>query len=734
MIFAGDFYQYPPVMGASLCTPIKNNSKQTEAEFKKRFGRMAWKTVDTVVELTEQHRMKRDPGYADAVLRLRSRNCTFEDVDLFNSRVIRSATHPNGIDMSTSDNQGAAIIVKTNIMRQILNVSKARSNCAQNNQNLEICAANDTVQSDILLTNVEYGTLLKLDFSSSKYQKALPGFISLYIGMPVILRTRNLSTELKIANGSQGYVREILMEVLSHGVSHCKCVIVEFTDSPMQLMGLPKGYFPITTSTFSFTTHILRDTVKHKIKVTRNQLPIQPAFAVTGHSAQGKSLPKILTSLHEGGFAAYVAASRAFDREGLCITHPVQLSDLNKPLPQDVFNENRRLKALEHNTSIRFGFISGSSIHVPDPETEKNLDMSRTFSISYTDSTLKRKYNDQEHHVLDNIIAKEKKRPKINASENSISIDTTRSLPLPFLGTINVTCPRNDFISGCSWSSDNYSCAYDTIFMTFFSIYRSLDDERRIIFRHILNEFGSLGDSLEILMEPERQNVTQFNLLRDRLRDHLSSIDPINFRRYGRHGAPLSLILEMIVPRTQYKLNIYGRCTSTQCGNRSKIGTDFLQGILAVRCSSDAPCSLESNHTLDVGEHLTKLLNQVHRGNAMCSCGERFSETMGSLINVPQVLFFELQQNDIHIYAPPIEMDLPTSDGVTKYRLLSVIYLGGFHYTCRLFTNDGRIWEYDGRDNQGCPTLEDISVLPTESFKINHLRERSAHIFVYTKV
>ena len=374
MIFAGDFFQFPPVMGSSLCTPISLYGKQTDEEFKKRLGRTAWKTIDTVIELTEQQRMKTDPEYADAVLRLRTQYCTVEDVDLFNSRLIKSASHPDGVDMSGPENQNAAVIVQTNVLREVLNMSKARSNC--DNSELVICATNDKINSSAVLSGEDYKMLLRLDFSSSKYQRALPGFIPLYLGMPVILRTRNLSTDLKITNRSQGYVRQIFTEVLPQGFIHCKCVVVEFPDRPLKLTGLPKGYFPVIPSTFSFTTNITRNHNKSdlmKVKVTRHQLPIQPGFAVTGHSAQGKSLPKILASLHEGGFSAYVAASRAFNRQGLCITHPVQLQDLRKPLGHDLYFENCRLKALEHNTYIKYGFTSGIPMHVPDPETEITL-------------------------------------------------------------------------------------------------------------------------------------------------------------------------------------------------------------------------------------------------------------------------------------------------------------------------------------------------------------------------
>jgi hypothetical protein len=45
------------------------------------------------------------------------------------------------------------------------------------------------------------------------------------------------------------------------------------------------------------------------MRVNRYQVPIQPAFAVTGHSVEGKTLPNVLVDLRKGGFAAYVAAS-----------------------------------------------------------------------------------------------------------------------------------------------------------------------------------------------------------------------------------------------------------------------------------------------------------------------------------------------------------------------------------------------------------------------------------------
>ena len=57
--------------------------------------------------------MKADPEYASAVTHLRTRECNITDADLFNTRLIKSASHEDGIDMSNDDNFNATAIVDT---------------------------------------------------------------------------------------------------------------------------------------------------------------------------------------------------------------------------------------------------------------------------------------------------------------------------------------------------------------------------------------------------------------------------------------------------------------------------------------------------------------------------------------------------------------------------------------------------------------------------------------------
>jgi len=80
------------VQGTPLFQSIDGNRSSKgagQSQLKARLGRLAWETVNAVVELTEQKRMETDREYAEAVLRLRTRTCIQEDVELFNTRVRR---------------------------------------------------------------------------------------------------------------------------------------------------------------------------------------------------------------------------------------------------------------------------------------------------------------------------------------------------------------------------------------------------------------------------------------------------------------------------------------------------------------------------------------------------------------------------------------------------------------------------------------------------------------------
>lgn len=67
VIFAGDFFQYLPIGGTPLYSPIPNINSHRKNDVPCCLGRLTWKSVDAVISLTEQERMKTDPEYACAV-------------------------------------------------------------------------------------------------------------------------------------------------------------------------------------------------------------------------------------------------------------------------------------------------------------------------------------------------------------------------------------------------------------------------------------------------------------------------------------------------------------------------------------------------------------------------------------------------------------------------------------------------------------------------------------------
>ena len=238
MIFAGDLYQYPPVCGTPLYNPIAAYSNQTNDEITKRLGQLAWKTINSVITFTEQEHMKGDHEYAEVVTRLWMRNCTLDDVDLFNSTIIQSAEHENGINMSEPYENDATSIVDSNISWEILNLWKAQSNCVQLGQILVMSAAVDKSISG-KITESEQHQLLNMDISSSKLKQTLPGFIPLYIGMPIVLYIKNTSTELGIANDAQGVLKNFYTKVNDVNVQ-----LLNLWKAEMNYLDSRKGNFP----------------------------------------------------------------------------------------------------------------------------------------------------------------------------------------------------------------------------------------------------------------------------------------------------------------------------------------------------------------------------------------------------------------------------------------------------------------------------------------------------------
>jgi hypothetical protein len=104
------------------------------------------------------------------------------------------------------------------------------------------------------------------------------------------------------------------------------------------------------------------------------QLPLVPAFAMTAHKAQGKTMDAIVVDLEStcGTESPYVMISRATSLDGVFILRPFWKKVIQCCPSQDVRNEFKRLDVLAHQTKMKYG--------TPDEASEAQRYLVENFS------------------------------------------------------------------------------------------------------------------------------------------------------------------------------------------------------------------------------------------------------------------------------------------------------------------------------------------------------------------
>jgi len=710
----------------------------------KHLGRLAWKSVNMVVTLTKQQRMKMDPKFGAAVQHLCMRQCTYEDLDLFNSRIICSSSNGQGINLSSNGNQLAAAIISTNASWENLNMCKAAANCTLFPDNLIICAANNKLHklSGTLMQEI-HQYLLGLDVAAFSSAGALPGFISLYVGMPIILRSRNLSTYLGITNGSQGIVRKIYTAICAEGYSFCTCALVEFTGSQVCIPGLPEGTFPITPISWMFATLPpgSKD-ASSRLHVTCEQLPIQPAFTVMGHSAQGKTLPKVIVNLHEGGFGAYVAASCAYMREGLCLTELVTLDYLNKPLPYDLLLEMRRFEALEHNTYVLQGLLGGDLVSIPDPESERELCQPQPKATFDVGTYVHSKY----------------KRPACNAPEDVApppqKVAKYPAMPCTACALDHQQLAPNAATAGCRWSASDWSCTYDCAFMVLFYIYQTAGEEwkRQWCMSNVIASGLATSYVLLCASSDAVQSADAFDALCDHFRYVMTTMDSRVFPQCGQLGTSASHIFELITAE-----NIHAPQWILQC-SKACPHTDTHQSItqscqvLPTVCDHNAWVKLVCEGltgSLEASSVSSKTwmkmflqaeynqISQAIKDPVICSACSSAMHPHIFYYQPLQLLTSEVVPMSLPALFPSPTLTVPLETGDVVYNLHGIIYFGSYHFSARLVDGDDSVWQYNGCLNRGVPTADVpashcvANDLFTSSTLLNCQGSKGSHLLVY---
>jgi ATP-dependent DNA helicase PIF1 len=281
MIFIGDLYQLPPVVGReerrifedSYSSPYFFDAKLFEPGFE-----MA------LVELEKVYRQK-DERLITVLNAIRNNTATEAHLRVLNEKCDPHFEPPPDdlyIYLTTTNAVAAEI----------------------NDARLARLPGEPTVSEGVISGNFE--------------RKSFPTDVSLKVKIGAQVMLLNNDPGGRWVNGSIGRVTAVYEEdeiVLG----------VELSD------GRPVEVSPYTWELFDFTFDPDKKSITAEKVGSFRQLPLKPAWAITIHKSQGKTFPKIILDIGRGAFAhgqTYVALSRCTDLEGLVLKKPLKKSHI----------------------------------------------------------------------------------------------------------------------------------------------------------------------------------------------------------------------------------------------------------------------------------------------------------------------------------------------------------------------------------------------------------------------
>lgn len=270
--------------------------------------------------------------------------------------------------------------------------------------------------------------------------------------------------------------------------------------------------------------------------------------------------------------------------------------------------------------------------------------------------------------------------------------------------------------AGCVWSEEDWSCAYDAVFMSLLSIYEGSSPGWRNEWREQSPRWSNLlGAAFDSLLatshaQPSQAVLSQeFTSFREIFRDELSRINPLCFRRHGAVPASVCQILNHIfggsverepclnqlVACDQCGISVYDRCSFTLLGS-----TELLSGYLR-EGDIGPPLPLQ----IAVTRYIQRFSQEPGRSHCRTCSGPLNVESL-SFPDMPW-LWIELC-DPVSPITPSLRLVFGLPDQRQVYTLQAVIYLGGNHFTARLSDQSATWWKYDGRWRFGAPRIDDI--------------------------
>ncbi|KAF8673089.1 helicase family, partial [Rhizoctonia solani] len=379
VILGGDLHQFPPVASSShgaLFHPTRlSRENPDEAAV---LGRALYKRFNTVVKLRKQIRTI-DPIWQEFLGRLRQGTVMEKDIKMLKQLVLTNPSYDT-TDFGSKEWSEAILITPRHAVRTRWNDAAVGHHCKQTENQLYICAANDTCKgaNGRRPLHLHEELVAARGVSDGRGRKGrnekggLPDKVYLAIGLKIMV-TLNVQTDLDVANGARGTIVAIALDPdeppIEVGQQKAKLsrlpayILVKMDRTRAgALRDLSQGTLPIVP--VMQTYNIIVPTMQSDGQVSnvrrtveRWQFPITPAYAFTDYRAQGQTIPAVLVDIATpptgGGLNAaniYVALSRSSGRKTIRLLRDFDENIFAKPIDYNLMKEDERQEELDKKT------------------------------------------------------------------------------------------------------------------------------------------------------------------------------------------------------------------------------------------------------------------------------------------------------------------------------------------------------------------------------------------------
>jgi hypothetical protein len=279
------------------------------------------------------------------------------------------------------------------------------------------------------------------------------------------------------------------------------------------------------------------------------------------------------------------------------------------------------------------------------------------------------------------------------------------------------TMPLN-LEAGCVWDEEDYSCAFDSTFMVFYTIYGQSNDAWRAIWRHESPEWNiPLATRFDVLLRTTATGENSsaeysklFSDYRNDFRDQVTKSNSTLFPR-GTGFAPVGAILERLLGQSNKEPSAYQNLECRNC-KTSKDNAHFSLSYLGFSANTNRLRHTTDPAILPLKLVLTRFLEryttQPFKSYQVClSCKAQLHV---SSLHIPNTswIWFELTEDEQSVL-PSIDISDHVPATQRTHTLQAIIYLGRSHFTARMRKGPSTWWKYDGKWKFGKPKLETIA-------------------------